>query len=861
MADTTQTGQQNSQYIAGGGSNDDNPTVQKFDDGSNVQTFDDGSTLVTGSDGKVISTSATSFNVLGTTAPTAAQELPGKRTYNPLSVFSSYNYQLTLYMITPDAYDAFMNSDRKNINAFVQGNAGNVDQGTGGAYIVAQSGGLGTDIPRAPGMPYDYYIDNLKITSIVNTKSASTATNSTKISFNIYEPYGFSFISQLTNASNTLIQTSRLKNISEVKNATRQFFILGIKFLGYDKEGKVITGPELAQLTGGSTFEFFYDIKINSLKFKLDGKLTTYEITAASLPTQTAFGTARGRLNTGVEISGKTVEETLTALENKLNVQQEEITKTSSGQNNQTVKTKNIYRIKYLGDVEDLKKAETVTDADKKDKSKWPMSPVAKTVQANDGYAVKANPDNTKRTFSFGKSITIMQAINSIIAQSTYLSDALKVIQSAEVDSMAGPNDTIPNPAPTKTLRWYNLSASVKCLDFDTSIGDFVYEITYYIQPYEIPYIQTPYVDKTARYYGPHKRYEYYYTGQNSEIISYEQTLNNAYFMAAIIPTGNELSQGGPTDQPTIPMGEQNQDKTGGKNTKMQTQNTVQTSLYDPSSYAHAKITILGDPDFLMQDSPSSANQIYKQYYGSNGYTVNPNGGQVFIEIDFKEGVDYSNDTGLMTINESIQFWKYSPEIASKVKGVSYMLVTVDSVFSNGKFTQVLNAKITTFPDDKKNNQSSTRELSPTTATNARTSFAATDPRRLDLRTPTTDVRTPTNNVPVATPNSNQTTLGSGFKQDSDIPAGTNSSNSTAPDYTDPFWPTGETQYTSPTGGGPGIRENVAGVAQTAPANINVANDDAMGITNSLPNIKRSMQQADAGRETDNPDQTVRNIS
>jgi hypothetical protein len=31
--------------------------------------------------------------------------------------FSSYTYQLSLYMITPDAYEAFINTGRKDINA------------------------------------------------------------------------------------------------------------------------------------------------------------------------------------------------------------------------------------------------------------------------------------------------------------------------------------------------------------------------------------------------------------------------------------------------------------------------------------------------------------------------------------------------------------------------------------------------------------------------------------------------------------------------------------------------------------------------------------------------------------------------
>ena len=60
----------------------------------------------------------------GTTVPgkaetsSAAQpaQIPGKRTYNPLSTFSSYTYQLSLYMITPDAYDLFIASGRRDLN-------------------------------------------------------------------------------------------------------------------------------------------------------------------------------------------------------------------------------------------------------------------------------------------------------------------------------------------------------------------------------------------------------------------------------------------------------------------------------------------------------------------------------------------------------------------------------------------------------------------------------------------------------------------------------------------------------------------------------------------------------------------------
>ena len=50
-------------------------------------------------------------------ANTKSTDAPGRRLKNPLGNLSSYTYQLSLYMITPDAYDAFQASGRTEINA------------------------------------------------------------------------------------------------------------------------------------------------------------------------------------------------------------------------------------------------------------------------------------------------------------------------------------------------------------------------------------------------------------------------------------------------------------------------------------------------------------------------------------------------------------------------------------------------------------------------------------------------------------------------------------------------------------------------------------------------------------------------
>jgi len=63
----------------------------------------------------------------------------------------------------------------------------------------------------------------------------------------------------------------------------------------------------------------------------------------------------------------------------------------------------------------------------------------------------------------------------------------------------------------------------------------------------------------------------------------------------------------------------------------------------------------------------------------------------VFIEVAFKEAVDYKNSTGLMETNESILFLNYPDYIKEMAQGaVIWQVNEVESTFSGGKFEQVL---------------------------------------------------------------------------------------------------------------------------------------------------------------------------
>ena len=686
---------------------------------------------------------------------------------------------MTLYMITPDALNAFVLGGRKNINTVP------------GAYIVAQSGGAPTAgtgptfTPRAPGFELDYYIDDLKIRTVISSKDGAINTD---MSFTITEPYGFSFISHLRYASDKIKLTSKLKNFPSLANPTRQFFIMSIKFNGYDLNGNPVTSADIntqesLNTASGKIFEHFYDVVIRKLDFKLNGNSVVYRIEAATISPTTAFGLKHGHIDNGARVIARTVEEAIGggarpaygATQTSTNVPgrvegllttindhlrslsgpDPEMSDAVSRKNTISYPIASEYYVEWQGAADDitaLRTASIVSPSDT-DKRTSAMSQASKSELSNVATEVATNATTTRRTLTFSKATSILKAIELIIKQSSYVEDALKVLQQNQIDRDSG----IIAPGGTRTLKWYNISARVEVKDWDQSVNDYVYIITYIIRPYEIPSIATPLAAEKTKYYGPHKKYEYWFTGQNSELLSFEQTFNNAFFNT-MFKTEATKDGGDVANKGNSMSDASTQGKVALSGNAAQ--NTIVTQLDDPTSYTQAKIKILGDPDFLIQDSPANISELYGAFYGADGYTINATGGEVFIEIVFKEAVDYENSTGLLKVNNNITFWPYEPEIQEMLQGgVSYKVIGVKHSFSKGSFTQELETVINPFSNYKSKAKlaadaaAAEAAKNTTTATAARTgvnltadagavaraAFAAVDPRRTDLVRPIID--------------------------------------------------------------------------------------------------------------------------
>lgn len=629
----------------------------------------------------------------------------GRRLKNPLGKLASYTYQISLYMVSPKSYESFIKSGRKNVFS------PDLPEGT---FLVAQSAGMGTPESRAPGFELDFYIDDLTFNHLTSTRGRGSPISSIDYRFKIIEPYGFSFVTKLQKLQDKMRDqdgkgTAQYITDKSNVNVTKNFFILGVRFYGWDQSGKQLFGDEIIDgetldpnASGtGALFESFNEIVLTEFKFKLDGRATVYNIKAQPVSTSLSVNVTKGMVPDTKNVSGSTVREMLcgpNGLITILNNDQKKIVP-------KTAQYPITYKIQWLGnDAEDLAISSVIVP-NKNKKSNQPGSSAGDTAESNDAQATKATPNKNKTQLSIPDS-PITEAIETIISSSKFINDAMTKNYDDADQVDPDTNEPSSKKGANKRLQWFSISPNISNIRWDKKRGDWIHDIVYVIQTYPVSSVDNPYVANKANYPGPYKRYDYWYTGQNTEILSYEQKLDNMYFLAVMSdPENKDQDAEGNTKTAVNTQAGGNKTGEGGTPSKAAV-NSFRTSLYDPESFASAKIQILGDPDLIMHNTAPLSGRA--GVYDADGFKPNPTASELFIEIDFKEAVDYSQDgsnamndpgvtggPGLMSINDSIEFWRYEDKsIYQLIKGVSYQVTQVNNKLSNGSFTQTIDAII-----------------------------------------------------------------------------------------------------------------------------------------------------------------------
>jgi len=303
--------------------------------------------------------------------------------------------------------------------------------------------------------------------------------------------------------------------------------------------------------------------------------------------------------------------------------------------------------------------------------------------------------DVTGRTLSVRAGTQIIQFINQVVLSSTYVSGQ-QIWQNNEVTQKTEKNPT-GNDRPTA---WYKISAQVTPLGFDYGRNDFAYKIVYIVSPYGINETRSEYFPKTV-FRGVHKNYDYWFTGQNTAVLNYEQNLNNLYYhvISESLPLRREQETNrdelynrsfGPYKKSWQTRSNQSDQYATG-NTNEPAANLADF-LYSQDDFAKVNLKILGDPAWIPQGESAAGisenNFSFAAFNSDDG--INFDAQEVTFSVTFNQPEDYNFDTGLMEVASN--FKKQNGEFGRNYPQQQqvYKAISIRHTFSKGSFTQDL---------------------------------------------------------------------------------------------------------------------------------------------------------------------------
>ncbi len=237
---------------------------------------------------------------------------------NVLEKFASYTSIFTISALTseqvnfPESSISYKNNQLGQI--ILRSAAGRPDNRVMTAYTTSAN----------PTGKYDFYIDNIEIGSLMSYDKRTKGTNSTNISFEVFEPYSLGmFLQTLQLAAAAQSDQGIMINYTEMP------FLLTIEFMGYDSAGNIIPVDDVLNRHIPFTWgQIEMDISASGCRYK-----------CTAIPyNESALSDEVNTLKSDIKISGTTVQEVLQSGTNSLQRWVNERAKEMSKQGSETGK-------------------------------------------------------------------------------------------------------------------------------------------------------------------------------------------------------------------------------------------------------------------------------------------------------------------------------------------------------------------------------------------------------------------------------------------------------------------------------------------------------------------------------------------
>jgi hypothetical protein len=623
------------------------------------------------------------------------------------------------------------------------------------------------DAGRNPFFPNDFYIDQLTLENVVGAGGNNGSPHQTStLKFTVIEPSNITLIDRIYEA----VQDIAPKDFTGKINYAAAEYLMVIRFYGYTIDGKLVAGkksadPNNSLSDSNAIVEKYIPFKINNIKWGVTGKLVHYEFDCTGAHNAVATSQRRGTIPFDIEVSGGTVKEVLgggiqyvnkpppadnpgaatTADENQSAAETARLNRQANPSQNAntppppkansapqpTIKTikqgllkalndiqdelvkKGIYEqadryvIQFANDAKDIENGTITKPSATKNKQTAPMGQAA-SQNTQSASPDKQQVDNTQRNVSVKAGTQVVQALDTIIRNSSYITNqAITVIDETT-------NQPVPNPkANTDNMYWFRILMTTRQLDYDKKRNDYAYEITYTICRYAVSEMFSPYFP-IGRFPGIHKSYPWWFTGVNTAVLDYSAEFNKAYNLTI---SGNEQGQyaldlkkqtfSSMRDVPFLHYyARSNQSSQGSDSKANELAASAAEYLYNVSDTANSKITILGDPAWISQGSIAGIDSasLNNEPFEPDG-TINFDTQDVLYEVAWQRPEDYDLNTGLADpfARTLKTFGDRQPR-----QSVLYKARKVISEFKMGKFTQIIDAVQYTLPMPNEKNKAPT---------------------------------------------------------------------------------------------------------------------------------------------------------
>lgn len=625
---------------------------------------------------------------------------------NELSKFSSYTYNIALYLVNSTSYVNLMTAPN------------NPQQVLNDGLLLMRSGGVGNDNMDTE-FGNDFFIDNLEIDNIaVGPSKFKQNTNATNIKFSIIEPRGVTLLERLRDAAGSVLNSTKERYIHAP-------YLLEITFKGYDELGRIVPADSRPK---------YIPIRITDMQFDVSEAGTEYVVEAIPFAHH-VFGHITSTIPINIELSAKTVGDVFDSTVKSFQISQND-QRDIDNPNVELNRTNYIDVGDTLGDIltqnqirrtqEVVKKSDQRTgppgpsggfeettippDADGYDTFKFSISPEIANAKLNlnqlfDALKVpakrgtgksdeKANMDQFEtyarqfvgnvsldkdlKTFKINAGTDIVKLLNLLVMHSSYMTD--NVLENA------------PQPVKWFKVTPYIESAEGKGKGFDGKDGRYKYNIVYRVSSTIIHHHNFPWAPKSKPAgIGVHKIYDYIYSGNNTEVTGFKLKFNTAFVQVMTAKTGKPDSQRYSYTDDFVPLTNSTTINTQG-DTINPDQNLLSSRAKDLfSSVMHdgvdlidLEIDILGDPSYIPTsdaywEDKMRQGSMYPTAYMPDG-TINYDLGPPYVQINLKTPTDYDPRSGLADPTGA-------NSISSSFSGI-YRVTSVNSTFSGGQFIQ-----------------------------------------------------------------------------------------------------------------------------------------------------------------------------